>query len=303
MRHLNPVYKIGLKQSARTKKTVVLLLVYNLLLSGLGLVVFYLTFDRAGRVREDVAYSGILTLYSVMAAMEFVMILFIVPASTAGAVAGEREKQTLDILLSTKITPFHIVTGKLAASISMVILLVISSMPVLSVVFCIGGVTVSALFVFLLLLVVTAVYIGSFGIFFSVCCRKTTGATVCAYLAMIIVVILLPGLLFFFEFLEAFGSVGYIGIRNVMNTISGKRTLFLLFNPVISFVSMLRDQVGRGISIMNSIGSEGGLFYFLSRHWFAASMVSQLVVSAIMIALSAHRLNPTRKGWKSGRSG
>lgn len=303
MRHLNPVYKIGLKQSARTKKTVVLLLVYNLLLAGLGLVVFYLTFDRAGRVREDVAYSGILTLYSVMAAMEFVMILFIVPASTAGAVAGEREKQTLDILLSTKITPLHIVTGKLAASISMVILLVISSMPVLSVVFCIGGITVSALFVFLLLLVVTAVYIGSFGIFFSVCCRKTTGATVCAYLAMIVIVLLLPVLLFFFEFLEAFGSFGYIGIRNVMDSIRGKRTLFLLFNPVISFVSMLRDQVGRGISIMSSIGSEGGLFYFLSRHWLAASMVSQLVVSAIMIALSAHHLNPTRRRWKSGRRG
>ena len=130
MRYLNPVYKIGLKQSARTKKTVVLLLVYNFLLAGLGLLVFYLTFDREGRMRENIAYSGILTLYCVMAAMEFVMILLIVPASTAGAVAGEREKQTLDILLSTKITPFHIVTGKLAASISMVILLAVSSMPV-----------------------------------------------------------------------------------------------------------------------------------------------------------------------------
>ncbi len=158
MRYLNPVYKIGLKQSARTKKTVVLLLVYNFLLAGLGLLVFYLTFDREGRMRENIAYSGILTLYCVMAAMEFVMILLIVPASTAGAVAGEREKQTLDILLSTKITPFHIVTGKLAASISMVILLAVSSMPVLAIVFSIGGITLSDMFTFLLLLGVTAGY-------------------------------------------------------------------------------------------------------------------------------------------------
>ncbi len=299
MRHLNPVYKIGLKQSARTKKMIMLLLVYNLLLAGLGLVVFYLTFDRAGRVREDVAYSGILTLYSVMAAMEFVMVLFIVPASTAGAVVGEREKQTLDILLSTKITPLHIVVGKLAASISMVILLVVSSMPVLSVVFSIGGIVLSNLFTFLLLLVVTAVYIGSLGIFFSVCCRKTTGATVCAYLAMIVMVFLLPVVLFFFEFLEAFSGVGYWGIRDVMNSISGKRVIFLLFNPLFSFVSMLRDQVGRGITVMNSIGSEGGLQYFLSQHWFAASMLSQLAVSVIMIALAAHYLSP---GGYRGRS-
>lgn len=295
MRHLNPVYKIGLKQSARTKKTIVLLLVYNLLLAGLGLVVFYLTFDRVGRVREDVAYSGILTLYSVMAAMEFVMILFIVPASTAGAVAGEREKQTLDILLSTKITPLHIVTGKLAASISMVILLVISSMPVLAVVFSIGGITLSSLFIFLVLLVVTAIYIGSFGIFFSVCCRKTTSATVCAYLAMIVLILLFPVLLFFFEFLEAFGESGSLGLRMAMNAITGKRAAFLLFNPLFSFVSMLRDQVGRGITIMSSIGSGGGILYSLSQHWLVASMVCQLALSAVMIGLSAHYLNPARK--------
>lgn len=295
MRHLNPVYKIGLKQSARTKKTIVLLLVYNFLLAGLGLLVFYLTFDQGGRVRESVAYSGILTLYSVMAAMEFVMILFIVPASTGGAVAGEREKQTLDILLSTKITPFHIVTGKLAASISMVILLAISSMPTLSIVFSIGGITFSDLFTFLLLLVVTAIYIGSFGIFFSVCCRKTTGATVCAYLAMFVVVFLLPLLLFFFEFLEAFSNRGYWNIRSVMNSISGKRTILLLFNPLISFISILRDQAGRGITLMSSISSEGGVMYFLSQHWFVASMISQALASGLMVAASAWQLKPNRR--------
>ncbi len=295
MRYLNPVYKIGLKQSARMKKTVVLLLVYNFLLAGLGLLVFYLTFDREGRMRENIAYSGILTLYCVMAAMEFVMILLIVPASTAGAVAGEREKQTLDILLSTKITPFHIVTCKLAASISMVILLAVSSMPVLAIVFSIGGITLSDMFTFLLLLGVTAVYIGSIGIFFSVCCRKTTMATVCAYLAMLVVVFLLPVLLFFFEFLGAFSNSGFSGLWDVMNSIRGKRTVFLLLNPLISFVSMLHDQAGRGITLMSSIGSEGRLMYFLSSHWFAASMIGQLLVSGGMVALSAWYLKPGRK--------
>lgn len=296
MRHLNPVYKIELKQSARTKKTTVLLLVYNLLLAGLGLLVFYLTFDRGGRVQRDVSYSSILTLYSVMAAMEFVMILFIVPALTAGAVAGEREKQTLDILLSTKVTPFHIVTGKLAASISMTILLAVSSMPVLAIVFSIGGITLADLFTFLLLLVVTAFYIGSFGIFFSVRCRKTTVATVCSYLAMIFLTFVLPVLLFFPDFLKLLGGGGYGFAQQLMSSITGKRAVLLLWNPLISFVSMLRDQAGRGITVMSSIGSEGGALYFLSQHWLAASMLSQLAVSCVMIGLAAYYLNPTRKG-------
>lgn len=290
MRHLNPVYKIELKQSARTKKMVVLLLVYNLLLAGLGLLVFYLTFDRGGRVQEDVGYSSILTLYSVMAAMEFVMILLIVPALTAGAIAGEREKQTLDILLSTKVTPFHIVTGKLAASISMTILLAVSSMPVLAIVFSIGGITLVDLFTFLILLVVTAFYIGSFGIFFSVRCRKTTVATVGSYLAMIFMTFVYPVLLFLFDFFDALGGGRYQFARQLMSSITGKRTVLLLWNPLTSFISMLRDQAGRGITVMSSIGSEGGALYFLSQHWFTASMFSQLAVACIMIALSAYSL-------------
>ena len=177
----------------------------------------------------------------------------------------------------------------------MVILLAVSSMPVLAIVFSIGGITLSDMFTFLLLLGVTAVYIGSIGIFFSVCCRKTTMATVCAYLAMLVVVFLLPVLLFFFEFLGAFSNSGFSGLWDVMNSIRGKRTVFLLLNPLISFVSMLHDQAGRGITLMSSIGSEGRLMYFLSHHWFAASMIGQLLVSGGMVALSAWYLKPGRK--------
>nr|MDE7299229.1 ABC transporter permease subunit [Lachnospiraceae bacterium] len=139
MRYINPVYKKELKQTARMKKTLVLLLAYNLLLASFSLLVFYLTFDHEGRINSNVDYSGILTLYIVMTALEFVMVLLIVPASTAGAVVGEREKQTLDILLSTSVSPLQVIVGKLAASISMVILLAVSSMPVLAMLTRIGG--------------------------------------------------------------------------------------------------------------------------------------------------------------------
>ena len=298
MRHINPVYKRELKQTARMKKTLVMLLVYNLLLACFGLLVFYLMFDRDGRISNRVEYSGILTLYTVMSILEFGMVLLIVPAVTAGAVAGEREKQTLDLLLSTKVSPLQIVIGKLAASISMVILLAVSSLPVLAIVFSIGGITLFDMANFLIFIIVKAIYIGSFGIFFSVCCKRVTVATVCSYSTMIVLVILLPILLYAVEFAEVFREIGYTSFTALSRCISGKRALLLLFNPPVSFISVIKNQAGRGGNVMASIGSEGGVFYFLSKHWDIVSLLCQLLVAIVLIGISAHKLNPLAKSRK-----
>lgn len=292
MRHLNPVYKRELKQTARTKKTLVMLCIYNLLLAGMGLFVFYLIFDNGVLIHESIEYSSILTLYSVMTGMEFVMVLFIIPSVTAGAVAGEREKQTLDILLASGISPLQVVAGKLAASISTVILLAVSSLPVLSIVFSIGGITLGDMFQFILLIVVTAVYLGSIGIFFSVCCRKTTVAAVSSYTSMILLTFFLPLLLSFSELISGFSNHELFSLSQIGKCFTGKQSVFLLFNPMISFISMIRNQAGRGITLMSSIGSEGGLLLFLSKHWFTASMIFQFMVAGGLIGAAAHRLNP-----------
>ncbi len=295
MRYINPVYKRELKQTARMKKTLVLLLAYNFLLACFGLLVFYLTFDQEGRLNSSVEYSAILTLYMVMTGFEFVMVLLIVPASTAGSVIGEREKQTLDILLSTSISPLQVVVGKLAASISIVILLAVSSLPVLAIVYSIGGVTLFDMVEFLLLITVTAIYIGSFGILFSVCCRRATIATICSYSAMIGLVFVLPAALFAVRFADLFRQFSSYSPAAFGKCFAGKQAILLLFNPFTSFVSMIRSQAGRGISMMNAIGSSGDLLYFLSQHWYAASLLCQLVTAAAVIGISAHRLNPMSK--------
>lgn len=293
MRHLNPVYKRELKQTARTKKTLALLCIYNLLLAGLGLFVLYVTFDNRAVFRKNIEYSGILTLYSVMTGLEFVMVLLIIPSSTAGAIAGEREKQTLDILLSSGISTFQIMTGKLAASISTVILLAISSLPVLSIVFSIGGITLRDMFQFVVLVIVTAIYLGSIGIFFSVCCRKTTSAAVSAYITILALNIFLPILIAFPDMVSSIRSWDEIfSFEQLGKCFAGGKGALLLFDPLLSFVSLIRDQTGRGVPLMSSIGSEGRLMYFLEQHWFTVSMACQLAAAWGLTALAAHKLNP-----------
>ena len=78
-----------------------------------------------------------------VASLEFLMLILIMPAMTAGSISGERERQTLDLMLTTCMTPADIVLGKLEAALGTMFLMVVSSLPILAMVFVYGGVTAS----------------------------------------------------------------------------------------------------------------------------------------------------------------
>ena len=70
------------------------------------------------------------------------LVLFLVPGFTSGAIAGERERQTLVPLQVTLLRPWQIVVGKLTASFAFLALLVVAAAPLLAVAYLIGGVTI-----------------------------------------------------------------------------------------------------------------------------------------------------------------
>lgn len=301
--HINPVYKKELKQSARMPRTAVILLVYNSLMLLFGLFAFYVTFEGGRRYASVVDYSDILSIYSIMTGIEFTLILLITPMLTAGTIAGEREKQTLDILLTTKLTTFQLILGKLASSLSLILLLMISALPILAIVFSVGGVTLPDLMQFMLLIFVTSIYIGSIGIFFSVLCRKTTAATVSSYLALFVLL---------FGTIAAVGAVGivksldteqYYGILSLYtyyNVSIGPFVFILLVNPLLTFAAMIYGQVGEAALIMGCLEQTGAVGDFIVRNWFPISMILQAGIAAGLLAASQALLKP---GGKRGRRG
>jgi ABC-type transport system involved in multi-copper enzyme maturation permease subunit len=120
------------------------------------------------------------TVFRALSIWELILILFIAPALTAGAIAGERERQTLDLLLCTRVRPSSIVVGKLVASLLFALLLLLASVPVFSVVFLFGGVELSQVVGVAAVLGITALVIGSIGLLFSTAMRRPMGATVVA---------------------------------------------------------------------------------------------------------------------------
>ena len=134
----NPVYKREIMVSTRSIRLALVLLVFNGILALVALLNMYSTLAQV-RLTAEVQYTSFLDLYLFVAALEFVMLICIMPAITAGSISGERERKTLELMMATKMRPWEIVVGKLMASLSTMALLVASSFPVIAMVFVYGG--------------------------------------------------------------------------------------------------------------------------------------------------------------------
>ena len=135
----NPVYKMEKMTSSRSIKMSVIVSGMNLVLTVIAFIMLYAIIHETEYTGE-IPYQSFIKLYRMIAIFEFTLILLIVPALTSGAISGERERQTLDLLLSTKMNCWDIVLGKLGASFSTVLIVILSGFPVLSLIFIYGGI-------------------------------------------------------------------------------------------------------------------------------------------------------------------
>ncbi len=90
------------------------------------------------------------------------------------------------MLRSTTLRPAAIVWGKLASSVSFVVLLLTSSLPLLSLCFLLGGVSPGEVFFAYLLLIGDAFLFGAIGLCWSAYAANTATATVLSYATLIV---------------------------------------------------------------------------------------------------------------------
>jgi ABC-type transport system involved in multi-copper enzyme maturation permease subunit len=135
--------------------------------------------------------SGILSpsigqsMFTVLAFLELFMVCAITPAVTAGAISGEREKLTYEMLQSTPLSTSSIVWGKLVSALNYVFLLLFAAIPLASLVFIFGGVTLRDMFKALSMLVIIAISFGVLGLFMSALFKRTGRATVATFLVVL----------------------------------------------------------------------------------------------------------------------
>lgn len=174
----NPVMTREARVRMRGWKAPGLISLYVGLLGVVALAFLYLNTRFEGMVFSP-TLGGIL--YNFLVFVQGALLVFSAPGLTAGAISGERERQTLDLLLITRMSPLQVVVGKLGAAVGFTLLLMVASMPVYGLLFLFGGVSLLRMGLVAVVYVVTVLLLGSVGIYFSAVFKRTTAAVVAAY--------------------------------------------------------------------------------------------------------------------------
>lgn len=190
----NPLLIKELRGRMRGARAFVVLTVYLLLLSCFASLIYYVTtapMSSSPSIGADMANIGRALFYTVVL-VEIFTVAFITPAFTASAITGERERQTYELLRTTLVPARRIVSGKLTSALTYMLLLILAAIPLQSLAFMFGGVTVQELALALMILLVTALTFGTIGLLLSALMRTTLAATVISYAIALLLMVGLP---------------------------------------------------------------------------------------------------------------
>jgi ABC-2 type transport system permease protein len=177
----NPVVLKELRGRMRGRRAFVVLTIYLAFMAAL-ITLVYLGFASVsttpGGPSSRQAGKAV---FGAVLAVQLFLVIFIGPAFTSGAISGEKERKTYDLLRTTLLSARSLVSGKLLSALSYVFLLVLVSVPLMSIAFMLGGVSPVELILSELLIAVSAVAYALIGLLYSTMMRTTLAASVSTY--------------------------------------------------------------------------------------------------------------------------
>jgi ABC-2 type transport system permease protein len=315
----NGIVAVGVKElrgRMRGRRAFVVLTVHLVLVAGFAWMVesfaertvtanFGSTFSASADIGRAL-FTGLMLLLTLV-------VLVLAPASTAGAISLEREKQTLDLLATTPISSLAIVLGKLFSALSWVFLLLAASIPVTALVFTFGGVGPEDVVRGYVVLLVTAIAFGTIGLFVSALTKRTQAATV---INLVTVIALTVGATIVFVFWSAMaGSQGFLpdgGARRDEGLLASLTRrppeALMYFNPFVAQVDVVcgtETSFGASCSLVNgvtgrdlaNVGFDGAQFGVPRDSFWPRSLVAMTLLSLVLIILSVQLVSPTRR-WR-----
>ena len=221
----------------------ILLLTGYLLALALGIAGFLALMEQAGGA---VSPTVGMQLFSVLAVGLVVMLAFITPALTVGAVSGERERRTLELLLVTRASPLGLAGGKLLGALLYILYLLVAALPAFALVFLFTGIPLLHLGMVMAVGVVTAIAYAALGLMLSALLKRTLVASVIAYLVVLATVLGLP-------FISAVLGVAQ-QVR--MDTTQGPSSppVYMYASPLVAMSSVLPGgEANQGSSLVSDL--------------------------------------------------
>lgn len=304
----NAVLYKEMTMDMKRPKILIIALLINLFLAPIG-ICFFIGIV-IGAMNGLCSYRVLAWYLITMVYVEATLLLFITPAITAGSVSLEKERQTLDVLLTTRMTPWEIIKGKYGSDFILLGFMVVSTFPLLSLIFIYGGISFLQLVYLALVLIVFIGFISCFGIFFSSLTKNTILSVILTYLTLMIYIsftFMLPIILLWIiaminEYIYYDNDLFFwVTQRDFIN---GDFLLFLgTFNPIYMIFDAIGSTIGYSIDDvsvkgMTTIGeellahiTENNIFL---KAWTPISMIEHILISFGLLRLSAVFLNPVK---------
>jgi hypothetical protein len=181
----NPITIKELRTRMRGIRAILPIMAYLVVLA----VFLLLAFDDFGEtiVFSDLSLKGRALGFTLLR-VQVILVLLLGPAYAAGAIAIEKERETFGVMQATLLTPLEIVAGKVFTGFSYATLLVLSSLPLLSLVFWMGGFDFVHLFWGFLIIASAAFLINCTGILVSTVFSRSYMATGATYATILVAV-------------------------------------------------------------------------------------------------------------------
>lgn len=285
-RLINPVLDKEFRLRMRTPRSIFSILVYVLVMGLLAMGIIYVmnAGQLSGNGRVDPAASRFM--FYALSIAQLVLIAFMTPALTAGVISGEREKQTLNMLLTTQQSSSTIILSKLFSSLSFMTLMIVATLPVYSIVFIYGGVSPKQLAAVFLFYLFVMLLLGSIGVFFSTIFKRTMLSVIMTY-GVGLIIFLATGVAFII-------SVGIIQshYHNAGITPAYSWVGFLLgLNPAGAMISIFEPSFSREAFLV-----QGGNLQTKApiELWQQFIMVYSVVIAAVLW-LAIRYIRPVRR--------
>jgi ABC-type transport system involved in multi-copper enzyme maturation permease subunit len=168
------------------------------------------------------------SLFSTFFCLEYLIILVIFPAFSATTFAEEKAGLTMDLLLTTNLRPAEIVWGKFLASTVYCLIYVLASIPLLSIAFLFGGVSLPEVLAAYAFLVGMTLFVSMLGVAVSSCYASTVRSSLTMY---VLVFLALAWSLYVYTSLPSQGR-----LEGMSLTILGHAGRWLGLGPSSSFL-------------------------------------------------------------------
>lgn len=235
---LYPIIKREAEIKSRSLTLPVVMTIVNALLFAVGLAG---TSAQILSMKQDFTlnYGAFLRIYVAVIAVQYILLMFMIPVFTADAIAGERERGTFDLLLTTRLSAAEIVAEKFASAYLNIAAIIISGLPAMLVPLMFGGVYIQSTIFIMFIILIEGAELMSIGIFTSSFARTSVQSIALSY-AIIAAL--------------AIGPVVLAGVAGMFSEEGCNGMIYLtVIDPLLPLAAAVSGRIGEGTYILRGI--------------------------------------------------